>query len=106
MNSRIGPPVLMLSWNRPCSCCSGGLPWTTARTVAPMPMNTTPSKSRNRPPATILPAADRGVHDGELAHERAERGRARDGQEARQEQRPDRGTRSMAPRTSSVTLLP
>ena len=35
-----------------------------------------------------LAAADRGVDDGELADERAERGRAGDGEEAGQEQAP------------------
>jgi len=53
-----------------------------------------------------LPAADRSAHDGEFADERAERGRAGDGQEPGQEHGPDSGTRWMAPRTSSVSLLP
>ena len=71
-----------------------------------MPMNTTPSRSRNSPPATYCPlptaaltmvnSLTNGPNGGEPVMAR----------KPARNKAPDRGTRWMAPRTSSVTLLP
>src|SRR5260221_1212941 len=55
MNSRIGKQVLTLS-RKPLGCFgSDGSPCTTASTVAPMPMKTTPSSNRKSPPLRYCP---------------------------------------------------
>ena len=84
----------------------GGSPWTTREDRRAHADEDDAEQQQEQAAATTkLPAADRGVQDGELAHERAERRRAGDREEAGEEQRRrDAAARRSAPRTSSVEL--
>ena len=88
MNSRIGAPVLKLSRKPFASFCCRGFSLDHRQDGGSHADENHAEQQQEQAADHKLSAADGGVHDGELAHERPEGRRAGDGQESSQEQRP------------------